>query len=226
MTYVYQCKTTWKECRRKVNQKIWKCKVRINPSLELSYHISITNKRLNEEKEKMKSYFLLPVEQSISYLSKNTSKNDRWKTNWIFGQGKNNNLLQSTRIAKKANHDRKDILYFHQVLILIPERDKISNLWDKTKFDLIYENSQLTDICSRHKVSKRVAFSLEAMYTKRRGALKYMKVSQRDNVSYFIIKAIVIVLQGYSKITMGKSKGSPKSKILLTLHLLVPLTKS
>ena len=64
------------------------------------------------------------------------------------------------------------------------------------------------------------------MYTKRRGALKYMKVSQRDNVSYFIIKAIVIVLQGYSKITMGKSKGSPKSKILLTLHLLVPLTKS
>lgn len=174
----------------------------------------------------MKSYFLLPVEQSISYLSKNTSKNDRWKTNWIFGQGKNNNLLQSTRIAKKANHDRKDILYFHQVLILIPERDKISNLWDKTKFDLIYENSQLTDICSGHKVSKRVAFSLEAMYTKRRGALKYMKVSQRDNVSYFIIKAIVIVLQGYSKITMGKSKGSPKSKILLTLHLLVPLTKS
>ena len=50
INYVYQCKTSWKECRRKVNQKIWKCKVTINPSLELSYHISITNKRLNEEK--------------------------------------------------------------------------------------------------------------------------------------------------------------------------------
>lgn len=62
------------------------------------------------------------------------------------------------------------------------------------------------------------------MYTKRRGALKYMKVSQRDNVSYFKIKAIV--LQDYSKITMGKSKESPKSKSLLTLHLLVPLAKS